>query len=141
MRLLRGCSLLVFLASLLGGAGAQVAGLRGAAMLDCSGLPCVEVTLAGGKHLRLLVDTGNVSSLLDTAVAKEAGLELTPVNGSDGKPVAGYGRAVLDGVKLGDASLGEVKVLVVDLLRETGSRARCGWDARLHCVSGPRART
>ena len=89
--------------------------LRGGPMLDCSGLPCVEATLASGKHLRLLIDTGNVSSVLDKAVAKDLGLETTPVIGSDGKPVAAYARAVLPGVKIGDAALGDVKILVMDL--------------------------
>lgn len=84
-------------------------------MLDCSGLPCVEVTLANGKRLRLLVDTGNVNSVLDTTVAKEAGLSVTPIIGHDGNPVAGYGRSVLAGLKLGDTSLGDVKVLVMDV--------------------------
>lgn len=84
-------------------------------MLDCSGLPCVEVTLATGKHLHLLVDTGNVNSVLDTAVAKDLGLAVTPVNGRDGKPLPGYGRSLLPGVQLGDASLGDLKILVMDL--------------------------
>jgi predicted aspartyl protease len=83
-------------------------------MLDCSGLPCVDATLANGKQLRLLIDTGNVNSALDTAVAKEAGLTVTPINGRDGKP-AGYGRSVLPAVKAGDGSLGDLKVLVLDL--------------------------
>jgi Aspartyl protease len=89
--------------------------LQGGPMLDCSGLPCVDVTAENGKHLRLLVDTGNVSSILDTAVAKSLGLEVAPANGRDGKPVPGFGRSVLHGVKLGAASLGDVKVLVIGL--------------------------
>jgi predicted aspartyl protease len=89
--------------------------LRGGPMLDCSGLPCVEVTVAIRKHLRLLIDTGNVSSVLDTAVAKDLGLETTPVVGADGKPVVAYSRAVLPGVKVGDAVLGDVKIFVMDL--------------------------
>lgn len=84
-------------------------------MLDCSGLPCIEVTLAGGNHLRLLIDTGNVASVLDKAVAKGMGLETTPVIGSDGKPVAAYSRAILPGVKIGNAELGDVRILVMDL--------------------------
>ena len=107
--------LVLFLASVLSTALAQVPGLSGTTMLDCSGLPCVEVTLATGRHLRLLVDTGNVNSVLDTAVAKEAQLVVTPVKDRDGKPVADYGRSLLAGVKLGDASLGDVKVLVMDV--------------------------
>lgn len=89
--------------------------LKGGPMLDCSGLPCVEIVTAGGKHLRMLVDTGNAASLLDAAVAKELGLEVTPVKGADGKLVEGYARGVLAGAMLGSASLGDVKVLVIDL--------------------------
>lgn len=84
-------------------------------MLDCSGLPCVEIVTAGGKHLRMLVDTGNANSILDAAVAKDLGLEVAPVKGGDGKPVEGYARAVLAGAMLGSAALGDVKVLVLDL--------------------------
>ena len=89
--------------------------LRGGPMLDCSGLPCVEVTLASGRHLRLLIDTGNVSSVLNKAAATELGLETTPVIGADGKPVAAYRRAVLPGLKIGDAELGDARILVMDL--------------------------
>ena len=96
-------------------AGAQMPELRAGAMLDCSGLPCVDATLAGGKHLKMQIDTGDVDSLLDTHVAKDLGLEVSPVKGADGKEVAGYGSAVLHGLQVGDAGLGDVKVLVMDL--------------------------
>lgn len=89
--------------------------LKGGPMLDCSGLPCVEIITAGGKHLRMLVDTGNAASVLDAAVAKDIGLTVTPATGADGKPAAGYARATLAGTMLGSASLGDVKVLVLDL--------------------------
>jgi hypothetical protein len=94
---------------------AQVPAIRTTAMLDCSGLPCVEATLPNGKHLRLLIDTGNVNSTLDASVARELGLEVSAVNGPDGKPVSSYGRGHLSGVKLGDIPLGDVKLLVMDL--------------------------
>lgn len=84
-------------------------------MLECSGLPCVDIVTDQSKHLRMLVDTGNVNSILDTAVAQKMGLAITPVNGADGKPIDGYSQAALNGVMLGDASLGTVKVLVMDI--------------------------
>jgi len=84
-------------------------------MLECSGLPCVDIVTDQGKHLRMLVDIGDVDSVLDAAVAKDMGLSTTPVNGADGKPVSGYSQAALTGVMLGDASLGNVKVLVMDI--------------------------
>jgi hypothetical protein len=73
------------------------------------------VTLATGKHLRLLVDTGNVNSVLDAAVAKNLGLDVTPATGRDGNPLTGISRTALHDVKLGDASLGDVKFLVMNL--------------------------
>lgn len=98
-----------------GPANSQVAFPSNTAMLDCSGLPCAEAELANGKRLRLLIDTGNVNSVVDTAVAKELGLSTIPVTGSDGKVVTGYSRGVLPNVLLGAGSLGDVKVLVMDL--------------------------
>ena len=95
-------------------AHAQTPALAGGPMLDCSGLPCVDIVTGGGKHLRMLVDTGNVDSVLDVAVAKDMGLAPTPINGADGKPT-GYSKATLADVKLGAASLGKVAVLVMDL--------------------------
>jgi hypothetical protein len=89
--------------------------LKGGPMLNCSGLPCVDLVIPDGKHLRMLIDTGNVNSMLDAAVAKAMGLELTPVSGGDGKPIPGYQRSVLTDARLGDASLGDVRVLVADI--------------------------
>jgi hypothetical protein len=58
--------------------------------------------------------------VLDTKVAKELGLEITPVKGQDGKDIPGYERAVLHGAKMSDAALGkagsgDLTVLVMDL--------------------------
>jgi hypothetical protein len=94
---------------------AQMPELRGGAMLDCAGLPCVDVTLESGKHLKMLIDTGDVNSVLDPQVAKALGLEVLPVKDADGKDLPGYGKAVLHGLKVGDAELGDLKVLVMDL--------------------------
>ena len=92
----------------------QTPELNGGPMLACSGLPCIDVTVANGKRLRLLLDTGDHDSVLDTAVAKQLGLTLMAVAGRDGKP-SPFQSAVLPGVRLGQASLGDVKVRVMDL--------------------------
>lgn len=113
--MLRSRLLLLVLHSFLCSLAVSQTSLRGGPMLDCAGLPCVDVTLASGKHFRALIDTGNVSSVLDKTVAKNLGLETTPVIGSDGKPVAAYSRAVLPSVKIGNAELGDVRILVMDL--------------------------
>jgi hypothetical protein len=100
------------------GGGLQLRAQAAAAqtpLLNCSGLPCVDVTAAGGRHLKMLVDTGNANSVLDRPIADAMGIRLQPVNGPDGKPYPGYASGTLAGVRIGDAALGHLEVLVVNL--------------------------
>jgi Aspartyl protease len=93
--------------------GAQSA-TSGTPLLDCSGLPCVDVVVAG-KHLKMLLDTGNANSVLDRSVAEGMGIHLQPVNGPDGKPYPGYASGTISDARIGDAALGNVEMLVVNL--------------------------
>jgi Aspartyl protease len=86
------------------------AALRGTPMLLCSTLPCADVTVNGGKRLRLLIDLGDEESVLDSAAAKALGLTLTPVEGKDG-----YNKSTLPGAHLGEVSLGDIPVVVTDV--------------------------
>jgi len=92
-------------------------------LLACSGLPCVEATIAGGKHVRLLIDTGDVQPIIAESAATAAGLELKDVNDADGKPVAGFHKAKLTGLKIGETGLGDLMALLVDLKAVTNNRA------------------
>jgi hypothetical protein len=46
-------------------------------LLDCDGVPCIEARIGEGKALKLALDTGNASSVLDKDVADAAGLKPT----------------------------------------------------------------
>jgi hypothetical protein len=94
---------------------AKTPAMPGGKMLKCSDLPCIEVRLPGGEVLKMLIDTGNVNSVLEASKATQMGLIVSPVMGADGKPVAGYSVATLNNVYAGDAALGDVKVLVMDI--------------------------
>jgi Aspartyl protease len=94
--------------------GAQLPPFSHAKLLMCEGLPCVDAVV-GGKHLRLAVDTGNPNSALDAKAALAAGLSLQPVNGADGKPIAGFQKAVANDVVIGDVAFKELRFLVIDL--------------------------
>ncbi len=87
------------------------------AMLDCSGLPCISVQSAGGGPLTMLIDTGNSTSLLDLAKVKTFGpaIDLEPVKDSTGKPVPGYFRAMLKDVRIGQAAIGDLEFLAIDM--------------------------
>jgi len=68
-------------------AGADAPAMKSVPLLDCGGLPCVAATTAGGQKLKVLIDTGNVSSVLDAGIAKADQIATTPVTGKDGKVV------------------------------------------------------
>jgi hypothetical protein len=91
------------------------AAAAGVPLLSCSGMPCIDITGAGGKHLKMLIDTGNVNSVLDSTVAQAAGISLKPVNGPDGKPYPGYATGTITNVRIGDAPLGDIHMLVMAL--------------------------
>jgi Aspartyl protease len=103
------------LAMLVSLGAAQASTFQGGAMLKCSGLPCLDIHFAGGKSLRMLMDTGNANSLLDKAKAEQLGLRLDPAIGGDGKPIPNYAIATLKDCFAGDAPLGDLKVVVLDL--------------------------
>jgi hypothetical protein len=90
------------------------AAASGIPLLSCSGLPCVDVVVAGGKHLKMLLDTGNANSVLDRAIADDLQIKLQPVNGPDGKPYPGYASGTTN-VRIGDTDLGDLEVLVANL--------------------------
>lgn len=83
-------------------------------MLDCSGLPCVNVQV-DGKPVTLMIDTGNAASVLDMSEAKMLGLAVEPYKDDDGKIVPKYFVAKVAGARLGSVTLAPVTFLVVDL--------------------------
>jgi Aspartyl protease len=85
-------------------------------LLSCDGLPCVDA-VANGKHLRLGIDTGDPNSILDLKAAQSLGLTLAPVNGTDGKPIAGYSETKLTNLVVGDVTFKDIEYVVADLSR------------------------
>jgi predicted aspartyl protease len=94
---------------------AQEPSLATTPMLECSGLPCVDVSISGAAHLKMLIDTGNQTSMLDKATAEKLGLPLKPVLGPDGKPYPGYSIATARNIQLGSIPLGDIDFLVADV--------------------------
>ncbi len=84
-------------------------------LLDCSGLPCIDMSTGSGKTLHLLIDTGEVNSYLDTKVAQALGVELKPLPGSgDSASASEVQQTVVPGAKLGDLPMGDFPFLVLD---------------------------
>src|SRR5580704_9052428 len=85
-----------------------------APLLQCDGLPCVDVATAKGT-VRLAIDLGDPPSFLDDDAARKLGATLVPAAGPDGKPVSGYSRAALNDLKVGSGGLAAVNFVTQDL--------------------------
>lgn len=83
-------------------------------LLDCSGLPCVDMTAGSGKTFRLLIDLADVNSFLDTKQAQAMGLPLQPLKGNDGNDISEIQQAVVPGARLGDLPMGDFPFMVLD---------------------------
>jgi hypothetical protein len=84
-------------------------------LLDCASLPCVDVQVGGGKQLRLGIDTGNVTSVLNAQAAAGLGLKTEPYVGEKGQRVPGLEIASISGVKIGATAIGTVRMAVMNL--------------------------
>jgi hypothetical protein len=84
-------------------------------LIDCSGLPGVTVELGTNKPVKLLLDTGNATSVLNLNDAKSLGLTLTPYKSRDGKVIPDYFTTTVKNASLGALGLTHLTFLVVDL--------------------------
>ncbi len=111
-----GRPLAVFLSILVGGSSSAALDESGLAadvpLVESSGFPCVEAAIAGGPPLLFAIDTGNVNSLLDTKVARAAGLKLS---GYTDPSVVGVFRGIVPTVRVGPLAFDNLHVLVMDL--------------------------
>jgi hypothetical protein len=85
-----------------------------APLLDCSGLPCVELTTGSGKTLRLLIDLGEANAYLDIKAAQALGLDLQALKGSEGGDISQVQQTVVPGARIGDLPLGDFPFMVLD---------------------------
>lgn len=83
-------------------------------LLDCSGLPCVDLGTGSGKTLRLLIDLGEVNAYLDVKAAQTLGVDLHSLKGSAGGDIDQVQQTVVPGAHLGDLPLGDFPFMVLD---------------------------
>ncbi len=85
-------------------------------LLDCSGLPCIDMTTGSGKKLRLLIDTGEINSYLDSKVAQSLGIDLKGLAGAgDNSTGSEVQQTIVPGAKLGDLPMGDFPFMVLDM--------------------------
>jgi Aspartyl protease len=83
-------------------------------LLDCSGLPCLEMATASGKALRLLIDTAEANSYIDTKVAQSLGANLQGLKSDANADIAQVQQTVVPGAKIGDLPMGDFPFMVLD---------------------------
>jgi hypothetical protein len=82
-------------------------------LLDCDGLPCIEARIGDSPILKMALDTGNVDSVLDTAIAEAAGLKSTAPLPAGAPP--GIFRTEIPLVTVGTMRLANVRTLAMGL--------------------------
>jgi hypothetical protein len=82
-------------------------------LIDCDGTPCVEAKMSDGSVVRLGIDTGNASSVVDAKTARALGLKPSAPP-KPGTP-AGMYRSMIPSLSLGGAAYQNLSVVVMDL--------------------------
>jgi Aspartyl protease len=83
-------------------------------LLDCSGLPCVDLSTGSGKTLRLLLDLGETNAYLDIKTAQALGLNLESLKSAAGADIDQVQQTTVPGARLGDLPLGDFPFMVLD---------------------------
>lgn len=83
-------------------------------LLDCSGLPCLEMSTASGKTLRLLIDTAEANAYLDLKAAQALGANLQGLKTDANADVSQVQQTVVAGAKIGDLPMGDFPFMVLD---------------------------
>lgn len=79
-------------------------------LLSCDGLPCIEAFIDGAE-VRLLIDTGNQASVLDTADARKIGLK--PYSPNLPNWPKNIFRATIPNLSIGSLKLSDVRILTM----------------------------
>lgn len=82
-------------------------------LLDCGGTPCVEAHIGSGPVLKMVIDTGNVDSVLDRALVKEA--DLKPIGTMPSEAPSGMYRTAIPSITVGGVKLENVPTVAMVL--------------------------
>ena len=81
-------------------------------LLNCDGTPCIEARIGEGKPVRLVIDTGDEDTVLDTKIAEVAGIKPTGP-AAKGMPAGSY-PARIAALRIGELTLKDVDVTAMD---------------------------
>jgi hypothetical protein len=99
-------------------------------LIDCSGLPCVELTSSSVNVMRLAIDLASANAYLNMKTAQNRGLKLAPLKGSGGGgDISAVQQTVVPGAKLGDLPLGDFPFMVLELANDVqqGGKKKDAW--------------
>jgi hypothetical protein len=83
-------------------------------LLDCSGLPCIEMTTGSGKTLRMLIDLAEANAYLDTKTAQALASDTQPLKSANDAAISQVQQTVVPGAKIADLPLGDFPFMVLD---------------------------
>lgn len=83
-------------------------------LLDCGGLPCVEMSTPAGKTLKLVIDTAEPNSFLDLKPAQALSASLKPMKSENDADISQVQQTTVAGAQLGDLPMGDFPFMVLD---------------------------
>jgi hypothetical protein len=83
-------------------------------LLDCRGLPCVELSTHAGKTLKLVIDTAEPNSYLDTKAAQALDANPKPIKSENDTDISQVQQTTVAGAQLGDLPMGDFPFMVLD---------------------------
>jgi hypothetical protein len=83
-------------------------------LLDCSGLPCIDMGTGSGQTLRMVLDLGARNAYLDVKAAQKLGIQI-----SADSPVQ---QTTVAGAHLGDLPLGDLPFMVLDTTPDASTK-------------------
>jgi len=82
-------------------------------LLNCDGTPCIEARIGEGKPVRLVIDTGDQDSVLDTKAAEAAGIRRASPP-AKGMPAGSYPARIAK-LQIGELTLKDLYVTAMDM--------------------------
>ena len=118
MKALLLCVALVFPLSAQSQPGSPQAQFHEVPLLDCSGLPCLEMTSRSGKTIKLVIDTAEPNSFLDVKVAQTLDSNVKPIKADNDADISQIQQSTVAGAKIGDLPMGDFPFLAIDTTPE-----------------------
>jgi hypothetical protein len=114
MKILLVCAAFLFRLAAQSHPGSPQAQFHEIPLLDCSGLPCLEMISTSGKTIKLVIDTAEPNSFLDIKVAQTLDPNVKPIKSGNDTDISQVQQTTVAGARIGDLPMGDFPFMAID---------------------------